>query len=104
MQDPADRLRERFELAGTLIGPTPAGWAAALAGYLRGGAGSAGIVDRIAFAPMPRCGIGQVLTNDCRTRAAGFGTLFQGEAAALLQLAQAFRRVGYSIPSTFESP
>lgn len=71
-----DRLREQFELAGTLMWPTAADWAEAWAACRRGGADSAGIVDHISFAVMRRRGVRQVFTNDRHFRAAGFEILF----------------------------
>jgi uncharacterized protein len=71
-----DRLREQFELAGTLIWPTAADWAQAWSAYRRGGPDSAGIVDHISFAVMRRSGVARVFTNDRHFRSAGFVTLF----------------------------
>jgi len=47
----------------------------AWADYVRGAAGSAGIVDPISFAAMRRLGLTEAFTNDAHFRAAGFTTL-----------------------------
>jgi len=71
-----DRLRTRFEVAGTLVHPTEEDWHLAWAAYARGEADQAGIVDHVSFVVMRRLGVGRAFTNDRHFRAAGFETLF----------------------------
>ena len=71
-----DRLRTRFEVAGTLVHPSEEDWHLAWAAYARGEADQAGIVDHVSFVVMRRLGLSRAFTNDRHFRAAGFETLF----------------------------
>ena len=72
----AERLREEFENAGTLIWPRTEDWHQAWSAYRRGEADAAGIVDHISFVVMRRLGVTKAFTNDRHFRAAGFEVLF----------------------------
>jgi predicted nucleic acid-binding protein len=69
-------LRSLLAAEGKLIEPTPdeieAGWA----NFVRGLAGSAGIVDHISLVIMRRLNISDAFTNDKHFTAAGFVTMF----------------------------
>ena len=71
-----DRLRTRFEVAGTLVHPPEEDWHLTWAAYARAEADQAGIVDHVSFVIMRRLGISRAFTNDRHFRAAGFETLF----------------------------
>jgi predicted nucleic acid-binding protein len=71
-----DQTRRKLEQGGKVIAPNSEDWEEAWAGYLRGEAADAGIVDHISFAVMRRLGIRDVFTNDRHFKAAGFNTLF----------------------------
>jgi predicted nucleic acid-binding protein len=71
-----DALRRTFLADGRLIEPTVDDVNEAWAGYARGEAGRAGIVDHVSLIVMRRLGIVQAFTNDVHFRAAGFETLF----------------------------
>ena len=66
----------RGDAWGCLFIPSADDWRAAWAAYRRGEAGSAGIVDHLAFVVMRRLGIARVFTNDQHFAAAGFDILF----------------------------
>jgi predicted nucleic acid-binding protein len=72
----ADELRACLEASGSLLEDTAEGWKAAWAGYRRGEADGAGVVDQLSFRLMRRLGIRHAFTNDRHFRAAGLITLF----------------------------
>jgi predicted nucleic acid-binding protein len=71
-----DEIRREFVADGRLVQPTEDDIEAAWSAFVRGEAGSAGIVDHISFVVMRRLGLAEAFTNDAHFRAAGFTTLF----------------------------
>lgn len=69
-------LRKTLIQEGLLIGPTAQDMEDAWAGYERGEAAQAGIVDHVSFQVMRRLGITEAFTNDMHFLAAGFTVLF----------------------------
>jgi uncharacterized protein len=71
-----DELRRLMAQEGQLIEPTPEEIESAWTDFVRGMAGSAGIVDHISFMVMRRLGLEQAFTNDKHFASAGFDVLF----------------------------
>ena len=71
-----DLLRQLMAAEGQLIEPTVLEIETAWSQFVRGTAGSAGIVDHVSFEVMRRLGITQAFTNDKHFSAAGFHVLF----------------------------
>ncbi len=71
-----NELRKFLIQEQLMIDPTADEIEEAWAGYDRGEAGEAGIVDHLSFGVMRRLGLTEAFTNDQRFRAAGFTTLF----------------------------
>ena len=69
-------MRQLMAAEGQLIEPTVLEIETAWSHFVRGTAGSAGIVDHVSFAVMRRLGITQAFTNDKHFSAAGFQVLF----------------------------
>lgn len=69
-------LRLSLGQAGLLMEPTVSEIENAWAGYDRGEAAQAGIVDQVSFVVMRRLGITEAFTNDRHFQAAGFTVLF----------------------------
>jgi predicted nucleic acid-binding protein len=69
-------LRQYLIQEAALIEPSTLEIEEAWAGYDRGDAGQAGIVDHVSFVVMRRLGLTEAFTNDRHFTAAGFKVLF----------------------------
>lgn len=70
------RMRDDLGMSGDLYEPLAVEVHEAWDSYVRGVAGSAGVIDLVSFAVMRRLGITQAFTHDGHFTAAGFEVLF----------------------------